>query len=156
MKEIERKFLVTSRRFEERALSHTRIVQGFLNTHPDRTVRVRIKGDTGILTVKGRSSEDGTSRFEWETEIPVAEAEQLLLLCEPGIIEKERHEVRAGDHIFEVDVFSGDNAGLIIAELELSSEDEKYKRPEWLGREVTGDVRYYNSELSKNPYINWK
>ena len=156
MQEIERKFLVTSKVFKERAISSTRIVQGFLNTHPDRAVRVRIRGEQGFLTVKGRSSEDGTSRFEWETQLSVSEAEKLLELCEPGIIEKERYDVRAGDHIFEVDVFDGDNAGLIIAEVELASTDEKYRRPEWLGKEVTGDVRYYNSELSKNPYINWK
>lgn len=155
MKEIERKFLVKTADFRRKASTQYRIVQGFLNKDPDRTVRVRIQGEVGMLTVKGRSSEDGTTRFEWEKEISVTEAEALLKLCEPGQIEKMRYEVRAGDHIFEVDEFFGDNKGLIMAEIELASEDEKFERPEWLGKEVTGDVRYYNSELSKNPYKNW-
>ncbi len=156
MLEIERKFLVISDRFKEDALSVTRIVQGFLNTHPERTVRVRIKEEQGFITVKGKSNEKGTTRFEWEKEIPVIEAEALLKLCEKETIEKIRYEVKAGDHIFEIDEFFGNNEGLIIAEIELNSEMEQFTKPNWLGREVTGDLKYYNSQLSKQPYKNWK
>lgn len=156
MLEIERKFLVISDRFKEDALSVTRIVQGFLNTHPQRTVRVRIKGEQGFITVKGKSNERGTTRFEWEKEIPVIEAEALLKLCEKETIEKIRYEVKAGDHIFEVDEFFGNNEGLIVAEIELNSEMEKFTKPTWLGKEVTGDIKYYNSRLSKQPYKKWK
>ena len=156
MQEIERKFLVTSEAFKAEAQSHTRIVQGFLNTHPERTVRVRIAGDLALLTVKGKSNEAGTTRFEWETQITVPEAEALLKLCEEEVIEKTRYEVTAGYHIFEVDEFFGNNAGLIVAEIELSEENETFDKPEWLGVEVTGDLKYYNSLLSKNPFKNWK
>lgn len=156
MLEIERKFLVISDRFKEDALSVTRIVQGFLNTHPQRTVRVRIKGEQGFITVKGKSNERGTTRFEWEKEIPVIEAEALIKLCEKETIEKIRYEVKAGDHIFEVDEFFGNNDGLIVAEIELNSEMEQFTKPNWLGREVTGELKYYNSQLSKQPYKNWK
>lgn len=156
MLEIERKFLVISDRFKEDALSVTRIVQGFLNTHPQRTVRVRIKGEQGFITVKGKSNERGTTRFEWEKEIPVIEAEALIKLCEKETIEKIRYEVKAGDHIFEVDEFFGNNEGLIVAEIELNSEMEKFTKPTWLGKEVTGDIKYYNSRLSKQPYKKWK
>lgn len=156
MLEIERKFLVISDRFKEDALSVTRIVQGFLNTHPQRTVRVRIKEQQGFITVKGKSNEKGTTRFEWEKEIPVIEAEALLKLCEKETIEKIRYEVKAGDHIFEVDEFFGNNDGLIVAEIELNSEMEQFTKPNWLGREVTGELKYYNSQLSKQPYKNWK
>ncbi len=156
MLEIERKFLVISDRFKEDALSVTRIVQGFLNTHPQRTVRVRIKEEQGFITVKGKSNEKGTTRFEWEKEIPVIEAEALLKLCEKETIEKIRYEVKAGDHIFEIDEFFGNNEGLIIAEIELNSEMEQFTKPNWLGKEVTGDLKYYNSLLSKQPYKNWK
>lgn len=156
MLEIERKFLVISDRFKEDALSVTRIVQGFLNTHPQRTVRVRIKEEQGFITVKGKSNEKGTTRFEWEKEIPVIEAEALLNLCEKETIEKIRYEVKAGDHIFEVDEFFGNNDGLIVAEIELNSEMEQFTKPNWLGREVTGELKYYNSQLSKQPYKNWK
>ena len=155
MLEIERKFLVISNRFKEDALSVTRIVQGFLNTHPQRTVRVRIKEEQGFITVKGKSNEKGTTRFEWEKEIPVIEAEALLKLCEKETIEKIRYEVKAGDHIFEVDEFFGNNDGLIVAEIELNSEMEQFTKPNWLGREVTGELKYYNSQLSKKPYKNW-
>ena len=155
MQEIERKFLVTSETFKEEAHAQTRIVQGFLNTHPDRTVRVRVTGDLGLLTVKGISNEAGTTRFEWETEIDQTDAEALLKLCEKGLIEKIRYEVKLGDHLFEIDEFFGSNAGLIVAEIELSEENEAFQKPEWLGAEVTGDLKYYNSLLSKNPYKNW-
>ncbi len=153
--EIERKFLVKDDRYKTEAISEKRIVQGFLNTHPGRTVRVRIKADKGFLTIKGKGNDSGTTRFEWEKEIPVLEAEALLKLCEEGVIEKVRFEVEMGNHIFEVDEFSGDNQGLTIAEVELNSENEDYTKPTWLGEEVTGDVRYYNSQLSKNSFKDW-
>lgn len=156
MQEIERKFLVTSEAFKNEAFKRTRIVQGFLNTHPIRTVRVRIFGDQGFITVKGKPNETGVTRFEWERQISLAEAEELLHLCEPGIIEKTRFEIQNGDHIYEVDEFLGDNEGLIIAEIELGSEEESFSKPSWLGKEVTGEVKYYNSNLSKNPATKWK
>lgn len=152
--EIERKFLVRGP-FQDQVERSTRIVQGYLASAPERTVRVRIKGDKGFLTIKGIGNASGASRFEWEREIPAAEAEQLLALCEPGVIDKVRHLVRAGDHTFEVDEFHGENAGLVVAEVELGAEDEAFERPVWLGAEVTGDVRYYNSMLMKQPYTTW-
>ena len=155
MIEIERKFLVTSEVFKKEAYNSTRIIQGFLNTHPKRTVRVRIKGDHGFLTVKGLSNEAGTIRTEWEKEIEVSEAESLLKLCEDDIIEKIRFEVKAGKHIFEVDEFLGSNQGLTIAEIELNEENESFAKPNWLGKEVTGDIKYYNSQLSNHPYNTW-
>jgi|SRR5690606_18710915 adenylate cyclase len=156
MIEIERKFLVTSDAYKTEAYRQSRIVQGFLNTHKERTVRVRIQGDKGFLTIKGASSADGLSRFEWEKELSVTECEALLKLCERGIIEKIRYEINFGNHIFEVDEFFGDNRGLVIAEIELSNEMETFEKPSWLGNEVTGDIRYYNSQLSKQPYIAWQ
>jgi CYTH domain-containing protein len=155
MIEIERKFLVTSNLYKSEAFKKEKIVQGFLNTNKSRTVRIRIKGDKGFLTIKGESSNDGLSRFEWEKEIPITEAENLLKICEKGVVEKIRYEVRLGNHIFEVDEFCGDNNGLVIAEVELKSETEEFKKPNWLGKEVTGDIKYYNSQLSKQPYITW-
>ncbi|WP_405574307.1 CYTH domain-containing protein [Winogradskyella sp. Asnod2-B02-A] len=155
MIEIERKFLVTSELFKSEAFNSYNIKQGFLNSHKKRTVRIRLKKDMGYLTVKGESTSNGLSRFEWEKEISVEEAESLLDLCEKGIINKIRYEVKYGIHIFEVDEFFGDNAGLIIAEVELNAENEKFIKPNWLGEEVTGNVKYYNSQLSKNPYTNW-
>jgi adenylate cyclase len=112
---------------------------------------VRIKGSKGYITVKGITSDDGLSRYEWEKEIPLSEARELLKICEPGIIDKTRHLIPVGNHTFEVDEFHGENKGLIIAEIELTSEDETFGKPSWLGREVTGDARYYNSMLVKNP-----
>ena len=156
MTEIERKFLVRTDAFKSEASSTWRIRQGFLNTHPERAVRIRIKGETGFLTIKGISDKEGTTRFEWEKEIPKEEAEELLSICEEGIIDKTRYEILSGDHLFEVDEFYGMNEGLIIAEVELSSKNEAFKRPEWLGKEVTGDIRYYNSQLSKHPFKTWK
>jgi CYTH domain-containing protein len=155
MIEIERKFLVNSSDYRKESRSKTTIIQGFLNTDPDRTVRIRIHGEMGYITVKGGSSESGTTRFEWEDELNVRDARALLPLCEPGIIEKTRYEVKVADHLFEIDEFRGDNEGLIIAEIELTSEEEEFIRPSWLGKEVTGDVRYYNSQLSKKPYKYW-
>ncbi|MEL0651896.1 CYTH domain-containing protein [Algibacter sp. TI.3.09] len=155
MIEIERKFLVKSEAFKDEAFKQTRISQGFLNTDKARTVRVRLKGEQGFITIKGASSESGLSRFEWEKEIPKQEAEALLELCEPSIIDKTRYEIKLGQHIYEVDEFYGDNFGLIVAEIELNTETETYIKPDWLGNEVTGDVKYYNSQLSKNPFKSW-
>ncbi len=153
--EIERKFLVDSMEFIEGAISKTKIVQGFLNTHPERTVRIRVKGEKGFITVKGKSNDSGTTRFEWESEIDIKDAEKLLQLCEKGVIEKTRYLVPMGNHAFEVDIFDGENQGLILAEVELNSENESIQKPNWLGNEVTGDVRYYNSQLSSNPFKTW-
>ena len=156
--EIERKFKVTGD-FRPYVSRSYRICQGYLNSVPERTVRVRIKGDRGYITVKGISSESGTSRYEWEKEIPVGEAADLLRICEQGIIDKTRHIVEVdgpgGKNVFEIDEFHGDNEGLVIAEIELSHEDEDYVRPQWLGEEVTGDKRYYNSYLVSHPYRSW-
>lgn len=153
-KEIERKFLVKGD-FKPFASKQTRITQGYLSSVPERTVRVRIKGESGFITIKGIGSASGTSRYEWEKEIPVAEVEQLLAICEPGVIDKTRYLVKAGEHTFEVDEFYGENEGLVVAEVELSAEDEDFEKPEWIGEEVTGDVRYYNSMLMKHPYSKW-
>ena len=156
MIEIERKFLVESDVFKSEAFKQTKITQGFLNTDKARTVRVRLKGDEGFLTVKGQSSKDGLERFEWEKSIDKSDAEALLKLCEDGVIDKMRYEIKMNQHIFEVDEFFGDNAGLIVAEVELSHPTEIISKPLWLGKEVTGDVKYYNSQLSKQPYKTWK
>ncbi len=156
MIEIERKFLVTSNEYKEEAHSQTQLKQGYLNSHPERTVRVRIKGDSAFMTIKGKSNDTGTSRFEWEKEIPVNEAESLMQLCEERIIEKVRYEVKVKNHIFEIDEFFGTNTGLVIAEVELTHENDDFERPHWLGKEVTGDECYYNSQLSKQPYTLWK
>ncbi len=152
--EIERKFLVSGE-FKSLASRQTRIVQGYLNSVPDRTVRVRIKGDKGYLTIKGIGNASGASRFEWEKEITLQEAEQLLAICEPGVIDKIRYLVPSGNHTFEVDEFFGENEGLTVAEVELSSEDEAFVKPAFIGEEVTGDSRYYNSMLMKNPFKQW-
>ncbi len=154
--EIERKFLVKDDSFKAQAYKSTRIIQGYLSSVPERTVRVRIKGDKGYLTVKGIGNESGASRFEWEIEIPKEDAQNLLKICEPGVIDKTRYLVKNGDLTFEVDEFYGDNEGLILAEIELQSEDQAFEKPAWLGREVTGDPRFYNSMLMKNPFKNWK
>ena len=156
MEEIERKFLVTSIDFIAQSNNQNRIVQGYLNSNPSRTVRVRIKGAKGFLTIKGKGNASGTTRFEWETEIAVAEAELLLQLCEKGIIDKIRYEILVGKHTFEVDVFSGENQGLIMAEVELSEENEFFEKPNWLGIEVTGDKRFFNSYFSENPFTTWE
>jgi CYTH domain-containing protein len=156
MNEIERKFLVTSTEFLSESKKSNRIVQGYLNSNPERTVRIRIKGTQGFITIKGKGNESGTTRFEWEKEIEVTEAEQLLLLCEDGVIDKVRYEIPFGKHLYEVDVFEGDNKGLIIAEIELEDENESFEKPNWLGQEVTGDDRYYNASLSVSSYKNWQ
>ena len=156
LQEIERKFKVKSNTYKTLATKIVRITQGYLNSVPERTVRVRVKGDEAFLTIKGGSNESGTTRFEWEKAIAVADAEQLLTLCEKGVIDKTRYLVPCGELCFEVDEFYGDNEGLVMAEIELPDEKATFARPEWLGEEVTGDKRYYNSMLMKNPYKNWK
>lgn len=153
--EIERKFLVKGdyKRFVTR---ETRIIQGYLSSVPERNVRIRIKGDKGFITIKGIGNKSGVSRFEWECEIPAREADELLKICEPGVIDKKRFIVpEQTGLIFEVDEFYSDNEGLTVAEIELPSEDHPFEKPGWLGEEVTGDIRYYNSMLIKNPYKNW-
>lgn len=155
MIEIERKFLVTSTAFLDEFHTKNRIVQGYLSSVPERTVRVRIKGEKGFLTIKGKSSDSGMSRMEWEKEIALEEAEQLLHLCEAGVIDKIRYEIPVGKHLYEVDVFSGENEGLFLAEIELESENEAFEKPNWLGTEVTNDNRYYNAYLSQKPFKTW-
>ncbi|TSA22532.1 CYTH domain-containing protein [bacterium] len=153
-KETERKFLVKGD-FKPFVSKQTRIVQGYISSVPERTVRVRIKGDKGYITIKGIGNASGASRFEWEKEVPVNEIEELLKISEPGVIDKTRCLVKAGPHTFEVDEFHGDNQGLVLAEIELGSETEAFEKPAWLGEEVTGDTRYYNSMLMKNPFTRW-
>ena len=155
MIEIERKFLLNSDVFLKQYKTRNRIVQGYLSSDPKRTVRIRLKGENGYLTIKGESNESGLSRFEWEKEISYTDAENLLSICEKGVIDKIRYEVIVGVHVYEVDVFAKDNKGLVIAEIELTNENESFEKPSWLGKEVTGDERYYNAYLSKNPYKNW-
>lgn len=156
MQEIERKFLVLSDAFKKEAKKTTRITQGYLTKDPERTVRVRIKGEMGYLTIKGKSNESGTTRVEVEEEIAYAKAKTLLTLCLPGVIDKSRYEVPLGNHCWEVDEFYGDNQDLIVAEIELKDENEIFDKPVWLGVEVTGNKKYYNSQLSTYPYQNWK
>ena len=144
--EIERKFLITGN-FMPFVQKTEKIAQGYLCASYERTVRVRIKGDSAFITIKGPSNENGFSRAEYEYSIPLVDAEELLKLCET-FIEKERHYIPVGKHQFEVDVFHGLHEGLVIAELELQSEEEVFERPDWLGEEVTGDKRYYNAYLA--------
>ncbi len=153
--EIERKFLVKGD-FKSKAKKSTRVIQGYLCSVPERAVRVRVKGDKGFLTIKGIGNEAGTSRYEWEREIPVNEANDLMKICEPGVIDKTRYLVEHGNHTYEVDEFYGENEGLVVAEVELQSEAEAFEKPDWLGEEVTGDVKYYNVMLMKNPFSTWK
>ena len=153
--EIERKFLVAGD-FRPFVRTSERIAQGYLCSDPEKTVRVRLKGDKGYLTLKGAGNATGASRHEWEYEIPAQDVRELLALCTTGIIDKTRHYVPAGKHTFEVDVFHGDNEGLVVAEIELDDENEFFEHPAWLGKEVTGDAKYYNASLSKNPYKDWK
>ena len=153
--EIERKFLIKDDAFKAESVYKTKITQGFLSTVPERTVRIRIQGDKGFLTVKGIGNKSGASRYEFEKEISIGDAQDLMAICEPGVIDKTRYNVKSGEHTFEIDEFYGDNDGLIVAEVELSSEDEVFEKPEWLGVEVTGEVKYYNAMLMKNPYNKW-
>lgn len=153
--EIERKFLVKNEDFKKEFYQKKHLKQGYLNADKNRTVRIRISDDHAFLTIKGKSNSSGTTRFEWEKEIDKTEAEQLLLLCEPSIIDKTRFYVKNDHHIYEVDEFYGENKGLVVAEIELNSENESFKKPSWLGLEVTGEKKYYNSSLSKIPFKSW-
>lgn len=153
-KEIERKFLVKDD-YKFFVTHSFQIEQGYLSSVPERTVRVRICGERAFITVKGESRENGCSRFEWEKEIELSDARELLKLCEPGGIQKTRHIVPFRGHVFEVDEFWGENEGLVVAEIELTSEDEEFERPDWLAEEVTGDERYYNALLVKRPFRKW-
>lgn len=155
MLEIERKFSIKSTTFLANIKESYDITQGYLNSDKNRTVRVRTKGPKAYITVKGMSSSDGLSRFEWEKEISVEEAEALLPLCEDFIIRKTRHIVPFNGFIFEVDVFKEANEGLVIAEVELESSDQQFDKPEWLGEELTGDERFFNAYLSNHPYTTW-
>ena len=153
--EIERKFLVKDESYKEMAYQASRIAQGYICSMRGRTVRVRIRDGKGYLTIKGPADAAGIGRYEWEKEIPLQEAQELMSLCESGMINKTRYLVRSGRHVFEVDEFYGENEGLVIAEVELSSADEEYEKPLFIGEEVTGDVRYYNSFLMKKPFKQW-
>lgn len=155
MQEIERKFLVHSLDFIKEAIRNQKIAQGYLNSAPERTVRIRIKDNKGFITIKGKGDESGTTRFEWEKEINLQEAEALLALCETGVIEKTRYLIPSGKHTFEVDIFEGENKGLLVAEIELSNADETFEKPTWLAEEVTGEEKYYNAYLSKKPFTSW-
>ena len=154
--EIERKFLVRGDDYKRCAHKSYRIRQGYISSGQGRTVRVRIRDNQGFLTIKGPSLDGGLSRYEFEKEITLDEAEHLMQLCEPGTIDKTRYLVKSGKHVFEVDEFYGDNEGLVMAEVELSSADEPFEKPDFIEKEVTGDRRYYNSHLRKNPYKLWK
>ncbi len=154
--EIERKFLVRGDDYKRCAHKSYRIRQGYISSGQGRTVRVRIRDNQGFLTIKGPSLDGGLSRYEFEKEITLDEAEHLMQLCEPGTIDKTRYLVKSGRHVFEVDEFYGDNEGLVMAEVELSSADEPFEKPDFIEKEVTGDHRYYNSHLRKNPYKLWK
>lgn len=153
--EIERKFLVISEAYKKEAYRKTYIKQAYLSVTPEATVRVRIRDAQATLTIKGKSNEEGTSRYEWEKAIEVAEAVELLQLCSTGLIEKNRYEIRVGKHLFEVDEFLGANEGLVVAEVELKNEADFFEKPAWLGLEVTGDLRYYNALLSQHPFSQW-
>ena len=155
MLEIERKFSVTDDSYKAMAFSSDRIAQGYICREGGNSARVRIRGNKGYITIKGPSLDGGLSRFEWEKEIPVTEAQDLLKLCHGGIIDKIRHLVKCGEHIFEVDEFFGDNEGLVVAEVELEDAGETFEKPAFIGREVTGDKRYYNSRLTIFPYKSW-
>jgi CYTH domain-containing protein len=153
-KEIERKFLVTGE-FIETVISSHEIAQGYISNDPARSVRVRLVDKKGYLNIKGETTSGGISRFEWEKEISHEDAIILLGLCKGYIIEKTRHIVDFKGHIFEIDQFHGENEGLLVAEIELGTEDEHFEKPEWLGNEVSHDVKYYNSELSVTPFSHW-
>jgi adenylate cyclase len=153
--EIERKFLVTGE-YKSQAYAQSHIVQGYICSARGRTVRIRIRDNRGYLTIKGAADAAGISRYEWEKEIPLDEARELMKLCEPGVIDKTRYLVHSGRHTFEVDEFYGENAGLTVAEVELASVDEPFEKPAFIGQEVTGDIRYYNSQLMKRPFSTWE
>ena len=153
--EIERKFIVVNDSYKALAYRSDRIAQGYICREGGNSARVRVRGDKGYITIKGPSLDGGLSRYEWEREIPASEALELLKICHGAIIDKIRHLVRCGEHIFEVDEFFGDNEGLVIAEVELNHPDEQFEKPDFIGEEVTGDKRYYNSRLTRFPYKSW-
>lgn len=153
--EIERKFLVLNDSYKQESFSHSHIRQGYICSECGRTVRVRIRDDRAYLTIKGPSLDGGLSRYEFEKEILLEEGEQLMRLCEPGIIDKVRWQVKSGEHTFEIDEFFGENEGLVMAEVELSSVGESPKMPDFIGKEVTGDRCFYNSQLRRHPYREW-
>lgn len=153
--EIERKFLVTDSSYKEAAYRSDRIAQGYLCREGGNSARVRVRGDKGFITIKGPSKDNGLSRYEWEKEIPASEAWELIELCHGGIIDKTRYLVKSGKHVFEVDEFHGDNEGLVVAEVELASNDEEFEKPQFIGKEITGEKRYYNSHLSRIPFKYW-
>jgi len=152
--ETERKFLVKNAKLNLPSDGYA-IIQGYICSGQSNTVRIRTIGAKGYITIKGSTGISGMSRYEWEKEILLSDAEELLKLCDGGYVTKTRYEIDYNGHIFEVDVFHGLNEGLIVAEIELESEDEKFDKPSWLGEEVTYDKIYRNSSLSKNPFINW-
>lgn len=153
--EIERKFRVNGN-FKKEAIGKFEIRQGYLSTDPGRTVRVRIAGKKAFLTIKGPSDASGMARYEFEKEIKMDDAKQLLALCLPSVIEKTRYIVEFDEHVFEVDEFYSANAGLVIAEVELASTDESVQLPDWIGEEVTNDKKYYNSYLTNHPFTSWE
>lgn len=153
--EIERKFLVTDDSYKDIAFHSDRIAQGYICREGGNSARVRVRGEKGYITIKGPSTDDGLSRYEWEKEIPASEAWELMKLCHGGIIDKTRYLVKSGRHTFEVDEFHGDNEGLVVAEVELEELDEKFECPQFIGKEVTGEKRYYNSHLTRMPYKLW-
>ena len=149
--EIERKFLVK----KSAAFSSSHIQQGYIPAD-GATVRIRTRDDKAYLTIKGKSVNGGMTRYEFEKEIEMDEAQHLLQLCKGGVIDKRRYLVKSGNHTFEVDEFYGDNEGLVMAEVELGSEDETYEKPDFIGMEVTGDKRFYNSHLLSYPFAIWR
>ena len=146
--EIERKFLVLNEDYKKEASAAINIRQGYLSRVPERTVRIRIKGEKAFITVKGKSCTSGMARFEWEHEIDICDAEELMKLCEGNIIEKTRYIVPVGKYTFEVDEFHGNLSGKTLAEIELDNADEEFDHPSWLGCEVTGNPAWYNSAMS--------
>jgi adenylate cyclase len=152
--EIERKFLVVNDSWKMSVESESRLIQGYLSTEKNATIRVRVKGDRAYLTIKGATT--GIKRSEYEYEIPVKDAEEMLQNNSLGaVISKQRYKVRCGEHVWDLDLFHGDNEGLVMAEVELSTEDEQFELPDWAGMEVSDDVRYYNANLVENPYRRW-
>ena len=151
--EIERKFRVANDDWRAMATSSSSLKQGYLSSSAEATVRVRLEDNLGTLTIKSKTK--GITRNEFEYAIPAQEAKELLMLCKGPLIEKIRYRIPQENHTWEIDVFEGDNDGLIIAEIELTSEDDYFAKPQWLGEEVSGDSRYYNSNLATHPYVNW-
>ena len=145
--EIERKFLVKSDQFRSEAYEKNRIKQGYLSKDPERTVRIRVKENQGLITIKGASSADGKERLEWEKSIPLHDAKALMEMCLPDPLDKTRYLVDVQGFIFEVDEFHGKHQGLVVAEIELQNTDQNFPKPEWLGEEVTGNPAYYNAQL---------